>query len=103
MITILRMCVVMNPAIPEVQEVCQDYQYHCKREYPELVLMPFLLGKKEHHSAKENHQRQRTMMMPPKTVNEGKASNAQGDNNHDVLKRNIIDNLDTKKGQTGEK
>jgi len=74
MIAILRMGVVVHPAIPEVQQVCQHNKYYRKRQYPQLILMPFLFGKEQCHARKKNYQGQRTMVMPLKAVKEGKSS-----------------------------
>ena len=65
MVTVVCVGVVMDPAGPVIQQMGRNYQYYSHRQYPDLVAMPYLLGKQKEHSYHEDAQRAQAVVMFP--------------------------------------
>lgn len=100
MITIVIVCMVMHPAKPEVQEMGGNNQQHSRYQQPVFILDKELFQHKEDEPGKEKEQGQQVMMMFLITMEEGVTANTQRQDYHSHFKANMMDDIDTKKGQT---
>ena len=64
--------------------------------------MPFLLSEEQEHAAHENYQWSNAVMVLSVAVDQGEASDGHGKKDHKVLKGRIVNQLNTKNGETGK-
>jgi hypothetical protein len=68
MIAIVCMGMVVHTAVSEIYQVSHNNQYYGDRQYPKLVIVPALFGKQQEYANNEDHQGQKTMVVPSETM-----------------------------------
>jgi hypothetical protein len=85
-----------------VNQVGADDEYHRYHEQKGMPIGLHLLGKKGSNACCEQNQGPETMMMFAIACPQSHHTNAKSQENHEILKRDIIDDIDPKNGQTSK-
>lgn len=93
MVAIIRMGVVVHPAVAKIKQMRHNNQYHGYRQYPNLVAVPVLLGKQQQNAHCKNCQRPKAMMMFTKAMPERITANKHGQHYHKVLESMVFNDL----------
>jgi hypothetical protein len=101
MITIFGMSVVMNPATAVVDNMGHHNERHCYRQKPQLVLVPDLFEQQKNDAGQENKKRHQAMMMFAVSMPHGPGSDGKGQEDHEVFKCLIINDIYPENGQAG--
>jgi hypothetical protein len=102
MVAVIGMGVVMDPAKPEVHQVGGYNEQHRHRQDPELVTMPYLLGKQQHNAQHEYSQWPQAMVMLPVPMPECNAPYGHRKDDHYILKKLILYDIIAQDGKAGK-
>ena len=74
-----------------------------KREQKKLIIVPILLCKEENHASGKKQKRDKTAVMPGKSVPQGKGSDHKSQQNHTRFKPEIMYDIHAKYGKGRQK
>ena len=98
MIAIIGMSMLMHLAGTVIQQMPGNDCRNSKWQNPVLVIMPVLFGQEQKNTDREQSNGKPAMMMFPETMPQGIDPNAKGQEDHEVFKRMIINDIHAKKG-----
>lgn len=100
MIAIICMRMVVHPAVAIVEQVRGNDEDHGKRQDPELVVMPHLFGNQQNNAAGKQCPGQHAVVMFLVTMPQGIGSDGKGQEDHEIFKRLVFDNIDPENRET---
>ena len=100
MIAIICVRMVVYTAETVVQQVRGNDEDHGKRQDPELVVMPYLFGNQQDNACSEQRPGQHAVVVLPVAMPEGIGSDGKGQEDHEIFKRLVLDDIDPENRQT---
>lgn len=102
MVAIVRMGVIMYPAIAIVEDMPQHYQHHGRKQQEQVVLQKNLFEHQKNNPQCKQNKGQPAMVVAFVAMPERITANNKGQGNHAHFKSHIFYNINTKKRQTGQ-
>lgn len=102
MIAIIPMRMVMQPAVPVIDQVCRDYEEYGRHQEPQLVLVKDLFQHQQGESKKEKKKGEQGMVVFFIPVVKRIGPDQKGQHDHACLKAHIVNDVQAKQGKAAE-
>jgi hypothetical protein len=83
--------------------VCAHDQHNGEGEKAQLIIRPYLFGYQAAHTTRKKQPRTQPMMMAMETVPECGGPDDEGEGDHAVFKKGVMEDIDTQDGQRGHR
>ncbi len=101
MIAVVGVGMVMDPARTVIDNMGYYDQDHRHRKEPKLVMMPYLFEQQKSNAGHKHEHRYQAVVMFPESMPHRPGANNEGEEYHEVLKKQIINYIDPENGQAG--
>ena len=102
MIAVSSMTMICTPTKPEIDVMSGYNKNYGWNQQPDMNAMKNLLCNKKQHTKGESRQWEDIMMMLTKSVHKRNATNGKREKDHEILEHVVLNNVDTKDGQTAD-
>ena len=103
MVAIIRMGMVVHPAKPEIQQVSRYDQGNGRNQQPGLVMDKKLFYDQENKPCSKKRNGKPAVMMLFITMIKRIGANQERQNDHSGFEKDIMNDIDAKQGEAGEK
>lgn len=101
MIAVVGVGMVMDPARAVIDDMGHHDQDNRYGEEPKLVMMPYLFEQQKSNAGHKYDHGYQAMVMFPVSVPHRPGADDEGEEYHEVLKKQIINYIDPENGQAG--
>ena len=102
MIAVCGMTMICPPAKPEIDVMCGNDKNHRRNKQPDVDAVKDLFSDQEKHAQCEDRQRKNIVVMLAKAVHQRNTSHAESEKDHEILEHVVLNDVNTKDGQTAD-